>query len=206
MTTDFRRPVTLAVTGTHSTGKSSFLQALSEQLRRDRIEVAVVSDLGAEALAHRLPILDRHTWASTLWFISRGMASEAVAWMNADVVLVDRPVPDALAYYEAALEYRCEQPDLGNVAHLEALVIQHVRNYDLILRTILDPTIPLDLSKPRGTDLEFRALADRHVAKVLERHDIEHDPLLSHGHTRALIDARAFIRGRLDGADRDTEG
>ncbi|WP_280425691.1 AAA family ATPase [Nocardia carnea] len=206
MVTDFTRPVTIAVTGTHSTGKSSFLHALAEQLHRDGIEVAIVADLGAEAVAHRLPILDRHTWATTLWFITRGIAAETHAWLNADVVLVDRPVSDALAYYEAALEFRGEQPEPQNMTQLEALVTHHTRNYDLILRTVLDHTIPLDLSKPRGTDLEFRALADRHVAKVLERHGIEHDQLLSNGRTRAVVEARAFIHGRLDGVEPDEQG
>lgn len=79
VTTDFTRPVTIAITGTHSTGKSSFLHTLAEQLHRDRIEVAIVADLGAEAAANGLPILDRHTWATTLWFLSRGMAAETRA-------------------------------------------------------------------------------------------------------------------------------
>lgn len=92
------------------------------------------------------------------------------------------------------------------MAQLEALVTQHIRNYDLILRSVLDPTIALDLSKPRGTDLEFRALADRHVAKVLERHGIDHDQLLFNGRTRARVEVRALIQGLLDGVDRDTEG
>ncbi|WP_169812197.1 AAA family ATPase [Nocardia xishanensis] len=201
MSTDFLRPVTIAVTGTHSTGKSTFLQRLADRLHRDRIQVAVVADLGAEAMERGLPILANHTWVSTLWIISRGMSLEVQAWMQADVVLVDRPVSDALGYYEAALECRGQQPNPANIYQLEELVVRHARNYDLVLRTVLDPTIPLDLSKPRGTDLGFRALADRHVAKVTERLGIGHEQLPADGHDRALVEVAAFIRGRLDKVD-----
>ncbi|WP_162240305.1 AAA family ATPase [Nocardia arizonensis] len=203
MSTDFVRPVTIAVTGTHSTGKSTFLQRLADRLHRDRIDVAVVADLGAEAAAQGLPILDRHTWVSTLWIISRGMSLEAQTWTQADVVLVDRPVSDALGYYEAALEYRGEQPNPANIGQLEAMVTGHIRNYDLVLRTVLDPTIPLDLSKPRGTDLAFRALVDRHIAKVGERLGITHDTLSADDHDRALVEVSAVIEGRLDGITED---
>ncbi|MFI6779269.1 AAA family ATPase [Nocardia sp. NPDC050412] len=205
MSTDFVRPVTIAVTGTHSTGKSTFLQRIVERLHRERVEVAVVADLGAQAAEHGLPILHEHTWASTLWIITRGMSLEARAWTQADVVLVDRPVSDALGYYEAALEYCGAQPHSANIDQLEQLVARHVRHYDLVVRTVLDPTIPLDLSKPRGTDLEFRALADRHVAKVLERLGIGHDLLPSDGHDRALVEVTAFIKGRLDGVDENDD-
>ncbi len=198
VSTDFVRPVTVAVTGTHSTGKSTFLRQVAEQLHRDRVEVAVVADLGAEALEHGLPILQDHTWASTLWIVSRGMSLEVQAWTGADVVLVDRPVADALAYYEAALEFRGEQPDPVSIEQLEQLAARHTRHYDLVLRTVLDPRIPLDLSKPRGADPQFRSLADRHIAKVLERLGIGHELLPSDGHDRALAEVTAFIHGGLD--------
>ena len=199
VTAAFVRPVTIAVTGTHSTGKSTFLQKLADRLHRDRVEVGIVQDLGVEAVELGLPILDRHTWVSTLWFITRGMSLEAQAWSAVDVVLIDRPVSDALGYYEAALESRGDQADPSHMFQLEHMVVRHVRHYDLILRTVLDPAIPLDRSKPRGTDLTFRALADQHVAKVHERLGIDHVLLSADGHERALLETTAFIRGRLAG-------
>lgn len=63
--------------------------------------VASVADLGENALRMGLPILENHTWASTLWFMTRGISNEVEAWSHADVILVDRPVPDALGYYRA---------------------------------------------------------------------------------------------------------
>ncbi|MGV9823486.1 AAA family ATPase [Nocardia xishanensis] len=201
--TEVRRPVTVAITGTHSTGKTTFITRLADELCRNRIEIAVVGDLGAQALHLGFPILSRHTWASTLWIITRGISNELAAWQRADVVLIDRAIPDALGYYDAALEYRGRQPD-SNYEYLEQIVAAHSRHYDLILRTILDTRVPLGGNKPRDTDLEFRACADAHVDKVLRRLAIPHDTLAFHGHDRAIVEAIAFIKGRLTGGDEET--
>ncbi|SNY88143.1 signal recognition particle subunit FFH/SRP54 (srp54) [Nocardia amikacinitolerans] len=198
--TEFRPPVTIAITGTHSTGKTTFITRLAEELCRNRIEAAIVGDLGAQALQLGFPILSRHTWASTLWIITRGISNELAAWQRADVVLIDRAIPDALGYYDAALEFSGRQRD-PNYDDLEQIVTAHSRNYDLLLRTVLDPSVPLGDNKPRDTDLEFRACADAHVDKVLRRLDIPHDTLTFASHDRAIIEAIAFIDGRLNGVD-----
>lgn len=92
-------PVVIGVVGTHSTGKSTFLARLAHDLRAQGVQVATVADLGEEAQRRGLPMLFNHTWASTLWFITRGISQELEAWPHADVVLVDRAAPDALGYY-----------------------------------------------------------------------------------------------------------
>ncbi|WP_405132943.1 AAA family ATPase [Nocardia sp. NBC_01388] len=195
------RPVTVAVMGTHSTGKTTFLRRLEERLRRNRIEVTTVADLGYDALKAGLPILDRHTWASTTWIITRGISNELEAWLHADVVLIDRGVPDALGYYEAALEYRNRVPDPQHIKHLEDMVVGHSRHYDFVLRTVLDPEVPLGDTKPRDTDLKFRALADQRIEGVMNRLGIGHDTLTSTSHERALVDAMAYIGLRLSDPD-----
>jgi hypothetical protein len=94
--------------GTHSTGKSTFLARLAHVLRREGIEVATVADLAEQAHRTGLPILHAHNYTSTLWIITRGISEELAAWPHADVLLVDRPVPNALGYSFAALAYRDE--------------------------------------------------------------------------------------------------
>ncbi|MGW2665930.1 AAA family ATPase [Nocardia tengchongensis] len=197
------RPVTVAVMGTHSTGKTTFLSRLADELLRRRVEVVTVADLGSDALEAGLPILYDHTWASTLWIITRGISNELEAWRQADVVLIDRGVPDALGYYEAALEYRNREPDPHRLKHLEELVVTHSQHYDFVLRTKLNPEVPLGQGKPRDTDLAFRALADTRIGQVMERLGIGHDTLPFDEHDRALVDALAFIECRL--AEPDAE-
>lgn len=186
------RPVTIAVAGTHSTGKSTFLAQVAARLRDQGLVVATVADLGEAAQRAALPILTEHTWASTLWIMTRGLSLEIESWPLADVVLVDRPIPDALGYYRAALDYRHEAPDSARLAALTAFVRYHTDHYDLIYRTVLDPTIPLGSNKPRDTNDEFRALADRRVADVLNDLGLAHVPLPADGHELAIAQAVAL--------------
>jgi hypothetical protein len=191
------QPVTIGVVGTHSTGKTMFLTRLANDLRRRHVQVATVTDLGEQAQRLGLPILFNHTWASTQWFITRGISQEIEAWLHAEVILVDRAVPDALGYYLAALEYRGEPADNRPLSDLRSLVRRHSRHYDLLFRTTLDPSIPLGNNKVRDADREFRLLADQHVERVLRDLDLPYDPLPAGGHDQALARALAFITGRL---------
>jgi hypothetical protein len=196
---DVEKPVVIGVLGTHSTGKSTFLARLAHDLRRQHIQVATVADLGEQAQRTGLPILHNHTWASTLWFATRGISYELEAWRHGDVVLVDRPVPDALGYYRAALEYRGEQPEPTTLAYLESLVRGHSVHYDLLFRTTLDTSIPLGDSKERDEDSEFRVLADRFVSRVLDELNLAHELLPADGHDQALFRAIEFVTASLAG-------
>lgn len=199
MSASVERPVTVAVAGTHSTGKTTFVSRLAHELRRDKIAVASVADLGETAMSLGLPLLDNHTWASTLWFMAKGISAEIEAWNRADVVLVDRPVPDAIGYFRAAHAYRCEEPDHDRVFMLESLARHHSGNYDLLFKTTLDPTIPLGDNKERDSNTRFRQLADLHVGSVLDDLDLPHELLPVDGHDDALAHAIRFIDGRLTG-------
>jgi nicotinamide riboside kinase len=194
------RPVMVGITGTHSTGKSTFLARLAHELRLRHIEVSTVADLGEKAKTMGMPILFNHTWASTMWIITRGISHELEAWVHADVVLVDRPVPDALGYYRAALEYRGHDPQPAELAQLTALVQEHSQRYDLILRTTLDPEIPLGVNKERDNNAVFRHLADRHIGRVLNELSLAHEQLPADGHDRALDHAIKVVLTKLDTA------
>lgn len=192
-----RRPVTIAVAGAHSTGKSTFLAKLAHELRRRDLRVATVGDLGEQAQRAGFPILAQHTWASTLWIITRGISNELAAWIEADIVLIDRPVPDALGYYRAALDYRREQPDPTTSRYLDTITREHTaHSYDLIFRTQLDPTIPLGANKPRDDNARFRQLADRHVAQVITDLHLDTETLTRAGHDMALVRALTFATAR----------
>lgn len=191
------RPVVVGVTGTHSTGKSTFLARLTHDLRSRDIEVCTVADLGEEAKRMGMPILFNHTWASTLWIITRGISYELEAWQHADVVLVDRPVPDALGYYLAALDHRGQRARSHELNQLKALVRDHSHRYDLIFRTTLDPVIPMGDNKVRDDNAAFRHLADIHIRRVLDELALPYEPLSAAGHDHALAGAIELVTDRL---------
>jgi hypothetical protein len=195
------RPLTIAVTGAHSTGKSTFLARLARQLREHDLEVATVADLGEQAQQIGLPILHSHTYASTLWIMTRGISNEIGTWPHADVLLIDRPVPDALGYYLAALDYRDERPDPTLLGNLRTLAAQHAVHYDLIFRTELDHTVPLGSNKARDDNTRYRRLADHHIAAVLHDLGIGHELLALDGHDTAITRATEFTLTRHIGDD-----
>lgn len=194
------RPVVVGVTGTHSTGKSTFLARLAHELRLRELEVCTVADLGEEAKRMGMPILFNHTWASTLWIITRGISNELEAWPHADVVLVDRPVPDALGYYLAALDYRGQRAQPHELNQLKMLVRDHSRRYDLLLRTTLDPSIPIGDNKTRDDNATFRRLADEHIRLVLDELNLQHEQLPANGHDETLARAIDLITEQLNHA------
>lgn len=191
------QPITIGIMGAHSTGKSTLLARIAHELRLRKIAVATLSDLGEQAKRLGIPILHNHTWASTQWFITRGISNEIEAWCHAEVVLVDRAVPDALGYYLAALHYRNQTPDPSRTGVLAHLVRTHSPNYNLLFRTTLDPALPLGTDKPRDSDQLFRQLADHHVGRVADDLGIPCRALAARDHDRAITDAVDFVFDRL---------
>jgi hypothetical protein len=129
-----------------------------------------------------------------------GISNEIATWAHVDVLLIDRPIPDALGYYLAALDHRGEAPDPDALAHLRCLAVRHSVHYDLLYRTTLDQHIPLGTDKPRDRDQRFRALADIYVGRVLTDLGIGHRLLPADRHTTAIDEATRFALHRLAGS------
>ena len=188
--------IKIAVTGTHSTGKTTFVDTVRRELETSGYSVAVVSDLGEEAMTRGFPILYHHVPQSTLWIMTTGIARELEAGLGADVILVDRPVPDALGYYRAALAYRDEAAPEPWAAYLFALAGHHAATYDLIYSTQLDTTIPLGTNKPRDPDGRFRSMAAQGIADVLDELNVVGEALTPHNHAHAAPRVLEYVQSR----------
>ena len=156
-----RHPIKIGVTGTHSTGKSSFLKALMVALQQSGLLATTISDLAERAKALGFPILADHTFESTLWIMAEGLRREAEASLHHNVILVDRPVPDALGYLLAALEVSGRKEDPRRIEELRAIARAHTGDYDILIVTSLDPNIPLADGRDRNAQL--RVSAARHL-------------------------------------------
>lgn len=155
----------VGIAGTHSTGKTSFVQDVLKQAEKCGISVAVVSDTATKCREAGFPILRDHTFESTLWIITSVIKAELEAGLKANLVLVDRPVPDALGYLEAALSATSRTLSEEQRAYLYGLAEHHARRYSLILKTQLDESIPL--GEDRDPDSDFRRDAGRCIDAVL---------------------------------------
>lgn len=161
-----KRPFKIAIAGTHSTGKSTFVSKVGDGLKAQGIRAETINDLATRARALGFPILAEHTYESTLWIMAECMRQEAEASLKADVILVDRPVPDALGYLLAALEVSGRSIEDHRLSGLRQIAAAHVHDYDHLVLTVLDPNIAL--GEGRDTDTAFRAAADRNVTSVIE--------------------------------------
>lgn len=160
----------LGITGTHSTGKSTFIQELKDRAVGQGISVATIGDTATRCQDKGFKVLLGHTFESTLWIITSVIKSELEAEMSAELVLVDRPVSDALGYLEAALEMTDRRITEYQREYLYSLVKMHVPRYEILLKTELDESIPL--GDGRDQNLKYRANVDHWISQTLAKLNI----------------------------------
>lgn len=158
-------PVKIGITGTHSTGKSSFFEAVQHELKPLDLRVTRIGDFATTAKALGFPILRDHTYESTLWIMTECMRREAEASLSFDVILVDRPVIDALGYLRAALELTGRTVEKRRLDALTEIANAHTPLYDVLIKTSLDSRI--ELGEGRDQDPEFRDAAARWIETLV---------------------------------------
>lgn len=191
-----RSPFRIAVAGTHSTGKTTFLTRLKAVFEQRGLAVAYVHDSAVNAQDRGFPILAHHTFESTAWLIARAIELETEATLSADVVLVDRPVADALGYLQAALLHTSRSIPAARIQALERICEAWAPEYDLAFVTVLDPSV--ELGEGRDGDALFRARAAEAVTRVVDR-VMPDRHLLRHGGADAAL---TFAIAAFDDQDR----
>ncbi|MGT2445920.1 AAA family ATPase (plasmid) [Ensifer adhaerens] len=189
------RRVKVGIAGTHSTGKSTFLERLDAHLSADGVRTGRVSDLAKAARDRGFPILTQHNFESTLWIMAEGMRQEAEAALASEVILVDRPVFDALGYLYAALEISGRSLPDRQLEELRAIAVAHAGDYDLLVMTELDPTI--SLGEGRDGNQEFRVAAGSKIRAIAEDAALESVILTSANGDAVLERVLESVRRRL---------
>ncbi|QRI72675.1 AAA family ATPase [Bradyrhizobium sp. PSBB068] len=190
-----RPPIKIGITGTHSTGKSTFFDALEQELKRSGLIVCRISDIARAALSLGFPILTKHTFESTLWIMAECMRRETEASLTSDVILVDRPVIDALGYLRAALQVSHRELDERRLDELATIVKAHTPDYDLLIATFLDKSV--EIGKGRDPDTEFRDAAGRHINMLVSELTPDALRLTSSNGRDVLKQTVMFIISRL---------
>ncbi|NRP85236.1 hypothetical protein GFPCMMHI_01121 [Ensifer adhaerens] len=160
------RKVKVGIAGTHSTGKSTFLEQLDSVLSTEGVAIGRVGDLATAARDRGFPILTDHNFESTLWIMAEGMRQEAEAALTSEAVLVDRPVFDALGYLYAALEISGRSLPDRQLDELRSIAVAHAGDYDVLVMTKLDPAI--SLGEGRDKNHEFRVAAGEKIRAIAE--------------------------------------
>lgn len=160
------RKVKVGIAGTHSTGKSTFLEQLDSVLSAEGVAIGRVGDLARAARDRGFPILTDHNFESTLWIMAEGMRQEAEAALSSEVILVDRPVFDALGYLYAAVEISGRSLPDRQLDELRSIAVAHAGDYDVLVMTRLDPAI--SLGEGRDKNHEFRIAAGDKIRAIAE--------------------------------------
>lgn len=155
----------IGITGTHSTGKSTFVESITEIALARGLRVGTVGDKASECADLGFGILKNHTFQSTLWIMATVIRDEQFNSLDADLVVVDRPVSDAIGYLEAALAATDRTISDEQLKYLYELARLHTPRYDLLFKTVLDESIAL--GPDRDPDLHFRRSVDVRMDEVL---------------------------------------
>jgi predicted ATPase len=160
-------PMKIAITGTHSSGKTTFLQNLEQELNGAGLRIHRIGDFARRAQGLGFPILTKHTYESTLWIMAECLRCEAEASLQSDLILVDRPVIDALGYLQAALQLSSRTLDSRRSEELMTIATTHTPDYDVLIRTALDSNI--EVGKGRDLDGEFRLAAATAIERLVNQ-------------------------------------
>ncbi len=145
--------IKIAISGAHSTGKTTFINGVSKLLNNKNIDLKIVGDL---AINCPLPILKQHTIESTLWIASEGIIKEIESEHKARVILVDRPILDCWAYFNVVCKGKYEGTD-PKLKTLTQMIKNWLPTYDLIYQTVINEDIPIEDNKGRDLNPKYRS-------------------------------------------------
>jgi hypothetical protein len=192
-------PMKIAITGTHSSGKTTFLQDLEQELNSAGLRIHRIGDFARRAQDLGFPILTKHTYESTLWIMAECLRCEAEASLHNDIILVDRPAIDALGYLHAALQVSERTIDSRRSSELLTIVKAHTPDYDVLFRTALDANIKV--GERRDSDREFRAAAASAIERLVSQ--IEPNALILTSANRGdLVQRAGIVRSRRSAVGR----
>ncbi len=192
-----RRYFKIGIAGTHSTGKSTFLDSLKIKIEQQGLRVGVIKDLARAARNEGFPILKEQTEDTALWIMAEGIRREVAATLCSDVILVDRAIFDALGYLEAALEITHRERDDARHAMLEGMCRSYCQDYDLIIVTVLDQSMPL--GEGRDPDENFRALAGDKIRAIADKLGRPFIIMTSKDRESVQDEVVSLVRSRLGG-------
>lgn len=159
--------IKISISGTHSTGKTTFLDRLRNEVSKTTQSFGSVNDLAIRAQEVGFPILRKHTYFSTLWIMAECMKCESEASLNCDVLLIDRPVFDAYCYLAAALKLDNRIIKPTQICELREIARLHLANDDLVVITSLDQDMPI--GPGRDDDHEFRSAVAAEIGLFAEK-------------------------------------
>lgn len=171
------RPIKLAVSGAHGTGKTTVLTAFRDALLDEGIKAQLVPEVPrivCEAADDKEFFRRENNSVERQFTLLMGQPvyESSVAAEN-DVILCDRTIIDHLAYTRNLFGESLREQGLDQV--VLSLVGRHMQSYDLIF--YVPPEInPIDDGTREG-DRDFQLAIDEEIRSLLQLLDVEHELL-----------------------------
>ncbi len=156
----------IAIIGTHSTGKTTILNAVAHELTRRSKTVVILPEY---ARLCPFPIHEQTTLTAQMW-IQHQQREQENKYDNPEVILLcDRASIDNLAYLERVAGDQ-------DISRVKRAAIAHAKTYAHIFKT---QKLPIDAEADgvRSTDKEFRDEMDERITQLLAEHNVRHTML-----------------------------
>lgn len=179
----------IAVSGSHSTGKSTFINQVLNEVVKNGYKATIVTDIASSC---PLPILRHHTVESTLWIATKSVEQEIEAEYKFDIIIVDRPILDCWAYFQ----WVCRNKYADNnfkLLTLKSLIANWLPSYDFIYQTVVDDSIKIEATKGRDLDPIYRNEIAMEMEKASLLFDIKTKPLTTANTEYEFIALNNFI-------------
>jgi predicted ATPase len=150
----------ILVTGAHSTGKTTLIGAITNDLTKRGLRIAAVSDVARNC---PFPIGLSQRENGTMWLLHQQLAAEIGAEATQpDYIVCDRGIPDILAHWS---DIRIREPVSYFVDQLKPYMKLWAQTYTLVFRSQIDPQHDLAADGLRETDPTYRV----HIERLIER-------------------------------------
>ena len=157
-------PPKIAITGTHGTGKSTLTAALADHYRARGLAVEVKREFGRRYVdytgdAKRLQPGASNPARQIISLFHDVQEEYRAMAAGPDIVICDRGVVDSLTYSLAV----GETYDPLDMAFTRALIADHVKTYDAVIR--LPVAFPMPYDGVRPEDVAFQSFIDGALRK-----------------------------------------
>ena len=149
----------IAIIGTHSTGKTTIIKHLAQELGRQGKKTVIVPEL---ARFCPFPINEEAPLDAQIWIQENQRQKEDELYEPDCIMLCDRSTLDNMAYMQRIAGG-------SNISNYEKQAVLHMGSYTLVFKT---QKLDLEAKEDgvRSVDKSFRDEIDERITKLLEKH------------------------------------
>jgi nicotinamide riboside kinase len=162
----------IALTGAHSTGKTTLLNAFVK--RNKRFKFVSITETARIVIEKGFPMAKDATVDSYINYVNEQLKMELSARKtNYDILISDRTILDAVAYAEINKKLS-DEPFIPTyvIEMLERIWLVEQEFYDFYIFCPVE--FPLIFDGVRDEDSIYQEKISEHLKKLLERHKIKH--------------------------------